>query len=191
MRRQLGLENRTVILWLVGAIRPVYHMMAEIGAFFRACQQRLGNAVLLVLTKTENADELLRSSGLSDDEFLTTSVVPQEVPRFAQAADAGLSFRDITHHGSPVKLAEYLAMGIPTAVNKGQSGFDLIIDAARAGVVIRSCTAEGYSEAARELAELLQDRQAVAQRCRSLAEEKFSLRSAVDKYEEVYHALFR
>ena len=190
MRKEYGLDDRTVFLWLVGGIRPI-HMPAESIAFFLACKERLGDAILLVLTRTPHAEELLKGYGLSNTDFLVRSVDPADVPRFAQMADVGLSFMEASHHGSPVKLAEYLAMGIPVALNQGQPGFDDLVSSAGAGAVIRSCTSEGYSEAAQELIDKLQNRQALQRRCRALAENELSLHSAVDKYEHVYHSLLQ
>ena len=90
MRKQYGLDNRTILLWLVGGIRPV-HMPAECVTFFQTYKCRQDDALLLVLTLTPNAEELLKSHGLSDSDYLIRNIDPRNIPRFVQMADVGIS----------------------------------------------------------------------------------------------------
>jgi hypothetical protein len=56
------------------------------------------------------------------------------------------------------------------------------------GVLVKSFTADAYTQAARELAALLRE-PGTQQRCRSLAERQFGLDSAVDRYYLLYQEL--
>lgn len=84
---------------------------------------------------------------------------------------------------APTKVAEFLASGRPILVSKGIGDFDFLIETYNVGVTI-----EPDADIAKSLLkfrELLKDPE-IHIRCRKLAEEMFSMASAVEKYTDMY-----
>jgi glycogen synthase len=86
---------------------------------------------------------------------------------------------------SPVKISEYLATGLPVVSTAGVGDIDGLLESTRTGVIVHSLTADEFERAAISLVALLQDK-CVVERCRRLAEERFSLSAAVEKYHCLY-----
>jgi glycosyltransferase involved in cell wall biosynthesis len=93
--------------------------------------------------------------------------------------DAGLSLKA----AMPTKIAEFLATGRPVVVNAGLGDCDELFARSKTGVVIGRN--DDLDQKALELYELCQDPETPG-RCRSLAEEHFSLDQGVKNYLEIY-----
>jgi len=114
---------------------------------------------------------------------------PESVPKLLRACCAGLSFRRPGRAqvaASPVKVAEYWATGLPVVTLAGVGDLDALVEAHRAGVTLTTASEGELDRGVRELAALVAESEATAQRCRSLAETHFSLPTAVDRYDRVY-----
>jgi glycosyltransferase involved in cell wall biosynthesis len=111
-RRRLGLEDRFVVGW-VGSFRPFHALDLAIAAAKRVD----GSALLLVGDGPERArvEACARREGV---DIVTTGTVPHaELPAYLDAMDVGLVVAsDHSFHYSPLKLAEYLAAGLPVVV---------------------------------------------------------------------------
>lgn len=110
LRRELGLSDRFVIGW-VGSFRPFHALDAAVDAASRV----EGATLLLIGDGPERAgvEALARVRGV---QVVTTGTVPHtELPRYLGAMDVGLvvTAPGQTFHYSPLKLAEYLAAGLP------------------------------------------------------------------------------
>jgi len=113
VRRQLGLDGRFVVGW-VGSFRPFHTLDIAVSAAARV----EGATLLLVGDGPERVpiETLARRAGV---EIVTTGTVPHtELPAYLGAMDVGLVLagRGQAFHYSPLKLAEYLAAGLPVVV---------------------------------------------------------------------------
>lgn len=116
---------------------------------------------------------------------------PAEVPSQLARAHVGIAL--ITQvpskiGSSPVKIAEYLACGLPVVVTAGIGDADEQIAGSRAGHVVPSIEERELARAGRAIAELAVDLEA-RRRARALAERVFDVRSGVDAYDGVYARL--
>jgi glycosyltransferase involved in cell wall biosynthesis len=93
--------------------------------------------------------------------------------------DAGLSLKA----AMPTKIAEFLAIGRPVVVNAGLGDCDELFARSKTGVVIGRD--DDLTQKAIELYELCLDPETQG-RCRSLAEEHFSLDQGVKNYLQIY-----
>ena len=98
--------------------------------------------------------------------------------------DAGISLKA----AMPTKVAEFLAIGRPVVVNAGLGDFDELFNGSKAGVVIGRH--DDLNQKAIELYELCLDPETPG-RCRSLAEEHFSLTNGAKKYLRIYKDMER
>ena len=188
MRARHGLSDRIVFLWLVGGITKP-HMPEEIVRFFLTCKESTPNARLLILTGTRNADAMMLEAGLSPDDFLAYSVPPEDVVDYILMGDLGMNFCDPAHPGSAIKLAEYLGCGLPLVINWAVENAVELTQEANTGVIVEAFDVEAYRKAAGRIVSLLADREGLKARCREVAQQRYCLRIAVDKYAEVYNRL--
>jgi glycosyltransferase involved in cell wall biosynthesis len=88
----------------------------------------------------------------------------------------------------PTKIAEFLSVGRPVVVNSDLGDVErLLIDK---GVAVPLNNVTGITKAAKKLIGLLEDPHTPA-RCRIIAEEALSLKSATDAYTSLYRAMLR
>jgi glycosyltransferase involved in cell wall biosynthesis len=98
--------------------------------------------------------------------------------------DAGVSLRA----AMPTKIGELLASGRPVVVNPGLVDAAELLERYECGVVFGSSISLGVEKAADQLELLLND-PSTPDRCRSLAESHFDLRSGIDQLIAVYGSL--
>jgi len=128
---------------------------------------------------------------LTSQDYIIASVPPSEVPKYTAMADAGLNFCDSAHSGSAIKIAEYLASGVPLVISSTVERAEELTAEARTGVVVRSFSPQSYADAAVRLAGLLTDRVLVAKRCQGFAKERLSIDYAVNRYADVYRRVIQ
>jgi glycosyltransferase involved in cell wall biosynthesis len=103
------------------------------------------------------------------------------------AADAGISLIRPTFSKTascPTKLGEYLACGLPVAATRGIGDVERILDE-ETGVLIGDCDSDSLADAARRLVALA-SRPETSDRCRGVAEERFSLEDGADSLLSLY-----
>jgi glycosyltransferase involved in cell wall biosynthesis len=164
-----------------------WYMSREMVDFARVAARRIPGKVLFLTPQVEEA----RSAGAGADWSVTLAVRPAEVPAWLRRARAGFFFVRPTpakRAASPTKLAESLASGLPLAANPGVGDVEAVLEPSRVGVLVRSFDDDGYHDAAARLASLLDD-PGVGARCRRLAETRYDLETAVDRYYQLYHEL--
>ena len=138
--------------------------------------------------------ELFSEAGVTEENFLIACVAPHEVPRYLAAADAGISFRTpgpAQSGASPIKVAEYLAAGLPVVSSAGVGDLDKIIEEERIGVVVDPLRHEAFTRAAWDLIALLKD-PAIKTRCRAATRKYFDIDTvAIPRYLSIYRDLLR
>jgi glycosyltransferase involved in cell wall biosynthesis len=188
-----GLDDQSAGLRFVyiGSIGKRY-ILDKIGSFVAAAMEK-GSAHLRVLTQYEPAKvkSMLNAGGLSDNAWSADRIPHAEMPEELARHHAGLHFLPqglSDHGGSPTKIGEYWATGLPVVVTPGIGDTEEIIRRDRAGVVVTGHSEAAYQRAVSELKLLLADRE-LPTRCRRVAEKHYSLGSACESQISLYHEL--
>ena len=110
LRRGLWLDGRFVVGW-VGSFRPFHAVEQAV----EAAATVSGTSLLLVGDGPERARIERLAHGLGVPATFTGTVPHDELPGYLAAMDLAvlLAPRDAPFHYSPLKLAEYLAAGLP------------------------------------------------------------------------------
>jgi glycosyltransferase involved in cell wall biosynthesis len=188
LRRRLGLKG-TVFVY-VGKAKGWYDVEGTV-EFLEAAKRVFQPLTFLVLTTEDPSvfSELCEPSGI---DLIVRSAEPNEVPSYLSAADIGLCFLHRFPSKlscSPIKLAEYLACGLPVVATSGCGDYGELIQAENVGAVIHSNDEEASLAAASQLQGLLAD-PTIGQRCRSTAERFLGLEEVVvPRYSEIYQRL--
>src|SRR4029077_3793502 len=85
----------------------------------------------------------------------------------------------------PTKFAEALASGLPVICNRGIGDLDDIVEREGVGVLVEGFSESDYASAAGRLRRLLQD-PGLSDRCRRLAESRYSVDLGVNTYRKLY-----
>lgn len=183
-----GIENELRLVYVGSVGRR--HLMDKIGRFVGVIAQEVGNVHLRVLSQTEKSvvRPMLEASGLSESQWSYASVTHAEIPTQLEDQHAGLLFypQGLSEHGgSPTKVGEYWASGLPVITTPNVSDTDEIIRRERVGVVVEAHTDEAYRRALHELWELLADPE-LSQRCRQAAEKYYALDPACERQLNLY-----
>jgi len=186
VRRHLGVGPRPLLVWSASSIRKV-HAPLEVLTFAKLCRDALGSR-LLILTRTADADGMVRTAGFLAGEYHIVSAEPEKVPAYLNAADAGIAFTVQDHEGPGIKFAEYLATGLPVIANGADAGWCDVLRNKRCGVVVDNFSSFAYGKAALSLPSLLAE-PGIRERCREVALSEYSLDRAVAAYSRLYQGL--
>lgn len=176
-----------------GSLEGFYQPM-EMVAFFVRLRKHVPSARFIILSNdpADRLEPLLRSGLWEHCEIRRAAAV--EVPRYLQAAHAGISFRQAglsQLSASPTKIAEYLACGLPVVVSAGIGDVDTMLSSRAGGgvgVIVSRHEPGTYDEAIDALLALC-SKADIAERCRRLARERFSLEDGVSRYLALYRRL--
>ena len=195
IRQKLNIGDRFALVY-VGSFGGWY-LTQETADFYGALKQRKPDAFALILTqsKPEMIEPLLRARGYTDKDFFIQKVKPSEIPLYLSAADAAVSFIKPCYSkqaSSPTKNAEYLACGLPLIVNGGVGDTTELTEADGTGVVIENFSPEGYRNALEKLDKMLEDKAALAEKCRASARKRFDLFTVGgERYRRLYRNLLQ
>lgn len=130
-RAQLGAGDRFVLAY-AGNLNAWYcdEQMAEL---FAAIRRRVP-ALFAVYSRSpsEKLRQALARRGVADGDVQIASALPSQIAARLSAGDAAVSFAEPRFSkiaSSPVKVAEYLALGMPVAVNRGVGDQDAMMAA--------------------------------------------------------------
>ena len=166
------------------------HLMDKIGRFVAVVAAEVRNVHLRVLSQTEKSAVtlMLAASELSESNWSYASVPHAEIPEDLKHQHAGLLFypQGLSEHGgSPTKVGEYWASGLPVITTPNVSDTDEIIRREKVGVVVEEHSDEAYRRAFHELWELLGDAE-LPHRCRQAAEKYYALDSGCERQFDLY-----
>ena len=187
-RSELGVADQFVLVYS-GTIGGWY-LEDKMADFFVALLRQKPDSHFLWLSRgaRELIEKLMLERGVGADRFSVRAVAPAEVSSYLCAADAGIAFykpalsRLAT---SPVKVAEYLACGLPVIINAGVGDSDTLISEQRVGAVVSDFSQDGYEKALAVLANFAPDE--MRARTRQVAEQFFDVRrTGTQRYERLY-----
>lgn len=170
-----------------------WYLLREMIDVYSCARARRPDLRFLFLNRDEHA--LIRAAwnaaGLPADLLEIQSADPAEVPKQLGRADVGIALMRMVPSkigSSPIKIAEYLACGLPVITNAGLGDTEELIRTANAGHVLDAFDRASISLAASALLDLLVDGSA-RQRARALAERVFDARGGAATYDRVYTRL--
>jgi glycosyltransferase involved in cell wall biosynthesis len=192
-RQELGAGDRLVVAY-AGTL-GAWYCEAEMAHLFAAVRRRRP-ALFLVLTRAD-AGKLRREltrHGISDGDVIVQSAAQTEMPARLSAADVGISFAEPRFSkiaSSPVKVAEYLAVGAPVVLNRGVGDQDPLLAAHPESLFDAGAMDERDLDAvAARLATLPLDDAAARARHHALAAARFALDGiGIARYRRVYERL--
>jgi hypothetical protein len=128
---------------------------------------------------------------LNVGEDLVTTAAYKEMPALFQSSHFGLIVcksdnLEVLTAVAPTKVAEFLASGRPILVSRGIGDLDSLIGTYKVGVSLEPGI--DMRDSLLRFMELLKDPE-IHLRCRQLAEEMFSMASAVEKYTSIYRKM--
>ena len=142
MRRQLGLENRFIVIYIGNAFYSWQNVNRTIQIFQLLKRDVLPNAFLTLLVNGGDHDtvrEFIGKAALEPGDYLLREVPPGEVTGYLNAADLGVLLRHrhvMNRACAPGKFGDYVACGLPVLMTEGIGTFSESVTAARCGVVL-------------------------------------------------------
>jgi glycosyltransferase involved in cell wall biosynthesis len=187
MRKALGLGQRPVLVYS-GSFGSLY-LIDEMIDFYKVARGMWPGLFFLMLGNGPPGPfhEALKRHGVDTADSVVRSGRFEEMPDYLSAADAAIAFAlrcPSKIASSPSKHGEYLACGLPIAMNAGIGDADALVERDVAGVLVREFTRDAYARAAHKLRELVEQGR---QPSRAIAEERFSLQDfAGPAYRRLY-----
>ncbi len=128
-RASLNLEPDAVLWIYVGSLGPQY-LLDEMLGLFAEFHRKHPNSKFLCVTRQHAILEAAIPADLAD-HVLGNSAPYSQIPEFLAAADVGLSLRKAAPSlagVAPIKLGEYLLMGLPVIASKGVGDTERILE---------------------------------------------------------------
>lgn len=192
LRKKYKLSGKFVFLY-TGSV-GTWYLLNEMIDFFIAAKTLVNNAHFLILTHVDK-NMVIATCGkknLSSDDVTIDSAEFNNMPSYIKLADAGVFFINPCFSkrlSCPTKFPEYLACGLPLVINAGIGDTDKIVRDYKLGVVIDKFNQGSYLSNTYQLLELMKEKGVVSDRCKKVAEERFSLDMGVSKYFDAYRSL--
>ena len=192
-RDSLKIAADQKLLIYVGKIGPRY-LVAEAFRFYaEVCKRQPARLLILSGDSSEDFAAIAQEQGVSPKQFDVKCVSRAAVIEWLCAADAGLALirtANCERGSSPIKIGEYLAMGLPVVVTEGIGDYSEAIRLHRLGTVSAARNADDLKQAVDELQELWHEGSSVSDRCRLFARGHLDLaNTGGSRYRAVYDAL--
>jgi glycosyltransferase involved in cell wall biosynthesis len=187
VRRALGWGDEPVLVYS-GSLGSWYQL-SEMLDFFAAASESMTDLRFLFLTPHVALLQPAIQARKIESRVVARQVIPDDVPRFLAAADAGICFLGRYPSklaSSPTKYAEYLAAGLPVITNSW-IGDAALLAQEEPWILVDEFSPAAYQRAAGRLASLLATPDATRSISRALATREFGLETAVARYESLYH----
>jgi glycosyltransferase involved in cell wall biosynthesis len=190
-RQLLGAGDRFVLAY-AGSL-GAWYSEDEMVQLFAAIRRR--RPALFSVFSRSPADRVraaMARHGVREEDVLIRPAAPEEMPTYLAGADAAISFaqpRFSKIAASPVKIAEYLALGIPVVMNRGVGDGDELIDQVDAVIDAGRLSPDDLDAAAARLSSLCSTPES-RHRARAAARARFDLAEVgVARYQKVYRRL--
>ena len=187
IRKKLGIGEDELLFVYSGSLGPQY-VFGEMLGLFRQYVLKYGKAKFLVLSRS--AEEV--ASMIPGD--LEGLVIPlmvdfQEIPKYLSAADVAFNFRlpaPSLAGIAPIKLGEYLMMGIPTISSRGIGDTEEMLIGKDFCCLVDLKDSDYTAKAISWIMEVLPglDREAI----RAFGVEEFGLKKSIEDYRKVLRA---
>jgi glycosyltransferase involved in cell wall biosynthesis len=188
VRTELDLQDRFVLVYS-GSVGGWY-LADKMADLFVELIKMKPNSHFLWLTGGPGKliEDLMSERGIKAGQFSVRTVKPVDVPGYLCAADVGIAFYKPAFSRlatSPVKLAEYLACGLPVIINAGVGDSDDLVADQKLGAVVNDFNELEYRRALLEIEDLTSEE--TRDLARQAAERFFDVRRiGVERYARLY-----
>jgi glycosyltransferase involved in cell wall biosynthesis len=190
-RARLSAGDRFVLAYS-GSLNSWYceEQMARLFAALR--RRRPSLFAVFTRSPSERLRAALRAAGVPDEDVRVEAASPVEMPERLAGADAAVSlilpcFSKMA--SSPTKVAEYLALGLPVALNRGVGDVDRLLQN-DVTVDAGAMSEDELEAAAARLASPSLDAPSLRRRARELAQRELSVDEVgVARYRDLYERL--
>jgi glycosyltransferase involved in cell wall biosynthesis len=189
-RPQIISESSTPVYGCIGTVLSGWFQIHWLAAWLEAMAvfDPLARFEIVSRDDPDAIRSALNSSSSVLSRLFITSASPADMPSLLQRFTASAMFFNpgLSKLGScPTRLAEVLACGRPVVANPGVGDVDSIVGKRRVGVLVASPERQAMEASVHELHALLDD-QSLPSRCRSTAEQLFSLEEGIAAYRQLY-----
>jgi glycosyltransferase involved in cell wall biosynthesis len=183
-----------------GGIRFVYagsvggrYRLGDVGQYVAAALAVFPGTRLTILSwaSSQEVGPVLERAGLPECAWSLRAVAHHDMAEALGGHQVGLHFANSAAAGaggSPTKVGEYWACGLPALVTPGMGDLDAIISSERVGAVVSDRTPAGLRQSVIELEALLRD-PGLASRCRAAAKAHYDLSAGCETQIGLYHRL--
>lgn len=184
-----------IVIGCIGTVLSGWFLINWLRAFFDSVA-RVEPTVRFELISRDAPEAILaalRPSQFWAHRLKIGSATPAQMPAIVQSHSASVMFFSggLCKLGScPTRMAEVLGSGRPVVASPGVGDIEQVIRQHRVGVLATGSSAVEMDACVAELLTLLQDTQ-LAIRCRSTAEQLFSLESGTAAYRQLYAEILR
>ena len=189
-RAELGLGDRFTLVYS-GSIGPWY-MTNQMADFFVELRRKKVDAHFLWLTPgdAEIIRRAMTERGMGTENYTVKRAASADVASYLSASDAGIAFYKPGFSKlatSPVKVAEYLACGLPIVINSGIGDSEAQIKEQNLGALVNSFSEEHYASAVDVVVSTRANAESSRRRSREAAEDLFDLSSVgAERYASLY-----
>lgn len=191
VRKELGAGDRFVLAYS-GTLGSFYceEKMAQLFAAIR----RRRRSLFTIFTRADSRQlrAHLARLGVPDEDVQIRRAAPSDMARLLSGADAAVGFiepRFSKIASSPVKIPEYLAVGLPIVINRGVGDQDELMASDPDAVIDAGAMDTETLERAAERLVTRDLHDDLRQRARRIAAERFSLELGVKRYLRIYERL--
>jgi glycosyltransferase involved in cell wall biosynthesis len=180
------------VLGYVGSF-GTWYMLDETVVLFGVLLEREPDARFLIVNRNDHEviRSVLRRNRVPESAYELRSALPDEMPALVATMTAGVCFvrpQFSKISSAPTKFAEYLACGVPVVATQGVGDMGEIIRGTGVGLVASDFRTEALRKLADGLLKLTKNPN-IRERCRSVAEQQFSLERGAASYRELYDGL--
>lgn len=191
-RMKLGLSPEAYVLGYLGSY-STWYMPSEMLDFFKAFKEHEADSYFLIITHENKSkfEILAKEKGIDPSRLIFVSGTRSEIPRLLSILNSAVFFIIPTFSkqaSSPVKLGEFLSMGIPVLTNQGVGDMDELLSNPDLGIVIKDFSHSTLSHASKKLLEFR--KRNVSEKIRERAIDLFSLEQGIQSYLSVYNRFF-
>lgn len=179
-------------LGYVGSVGTWYRFDIVL-ACFRLIKQRDPDSRMLVVNRGEQdiVRAQLADAGIDEHCVEIVAADHQNMPGLIARMTVGAAiikpvFSKLA--SAPTKLAEYLGCGVPCLGNVNVGDMENILEGQRTGVALTGFSPEECAKGVNRLFDLLDD-PGLAERCRAVALDRFSLATGIEDYHRIYRGL--
>lgn len=197
-RRELEVASSEVFVY--NGSLGAWHDPALLARVFRFIRQGSANSKMLVITGHNKAklQEIFRSAGLAPSDYVIVAGEHDEVPGYLAAGDMGIvPLKETDESGAinvvadtmiGLKVAEYLASGLPIVVNKNVRGIHALMARHKIGIFFDAGSLDGLLPNIRHIQDHYTEYQ---QDCALVASRYLSLTQTTESYYKVYQEILR
>ncbi len=196
MREKLNIKNNTVFVFNGGL--GSWHDPEALGKLFLSLKHELNSAKLLVLTNFNKykLEEIFTKLGITRSDYIIIHCKPSDVTFYLQAGDYGIaplmetidnqSMGIIAETMVGLKVAEYLACGLPILSNEKIGGVRSLINNNMIGITFDY---QNLDMDVRKIFNINKNYKSFQKQCRNFANGLFSQTLSCKTYYEIYRNL--